>query len=196
MELNSEICNFADDNTVCSCATSISEITTNLENDVGTLLHWFYDNGMVANPDKFQLMFLGLNEKHMLGLNIEGVKIYSTKNFKLLGIKIDNQHRFNEHIKTLCNKTNRKVSAFTRLNIYLSRAQVMKLCNTGIISSFNYCPLGCMFFYGKYTSHKVNSTDKRALKIVHNDYDSSLDKLLKKSDTVAINIKNLQNLML
>ena len=53
MELNSEICNFADDNTVCSCDTSISEITTHLENDLSTLLHWFYDNGMVANPDKF-----------------------------------------------------------------------------------------------------------------------------------------------
>ena len=121
MELSSEICNFADDNTVCSCATSISEITTNSENDLSTLLHWFYANGMVANPDMFQLTFLGLNEKHKLRLNIEGVKISSTKNVKLLGIEIDNQLRFNKHIKTLCDKTDRKVSAFRRLNIYLSR---------------------------------------------------------------------------
>ena len=62
MELNSEICNFADDNKVSSCGTSISEIKTNLENDLSTLLHWFYANSMVANPDKFQLTFLGLNE--------------------------------------------------------------------------------------------------------------------------------------
>ena len=45
-------------------------------------------------------------------------------------------------------------------------------------------------------NHKINSTHKRALRILHNDYDSSLDKLLKKSDTVAIHIKNLQKLML
>ena len=31
MELNSEICNFADDITVYSCGTRISEIATNLE---------------------------------------------------------------------------------------------------------------------------------------------------------------------
>ena len=84
---------------------------------------------MVANPDKFQLMFLGLNEKHKLRFNIEGVKISSSKNFKLLGIEIDNQLRFNKHIKTQCDNTSRKVSAFRRLNIYLSKK----------ISSFNYC---------------------------------------------------------
>ena len=59
MEVNSEICNFADDNTVYSCGTSISKFTKNLENDLNTLLQWFYDVGIVANPDKFQLMFPG-----------------------------------------------------------------------------------------------------------------------------------------
>ena len=195
MELNSDICNFADDNTVYSCGTSISEITTNLENDLNTLLNWFYANGMVANPDKFQLMFLGLHEKHKLRLNIEGVKISATKNVKILGIEIDNQLRFNKHVKTLCDKTNRKISAFRRLNMYLSREQAMKLCSTVIISSFNYCPLVWMFC-GKEANHKINRTHKRALRILHNDYDSSLNTLLKKSDTVTIHIKNLQKLML
>ena len=74
-----------------ACGTSISEITTNLENDISTLLHWFYANGMVANPDKFQSIFLGLNEKHKLRLNIEGVKTSSTENVKLLGIEIGSQ---------------------------------------------------------------------------------------------------------
>ena len=146
-----------------SCGTSISEITTNLENDLSTLLHWFYANGMVANPDKFQLTFLGLNEKHKLTLNTEGVKISSTKNVKLLGIEIDNQLRFNKHLKTQCDKTNRKVSAFRRLNIYLSREQAMKLCNTVIISSFNYCPLVWMFC-GKEANHKINSTRQACFK--------------------------------
>ena len=195
MELNSEICNFADDNTVYSCGTRISEIMTNLENDLSTLLNWFYANGMVANPDKFQLMFLGLNERHKLRLNIEGVKISSTEHVKLLGIEIDNKLRFNKHVETLCDKTNRKVSAFRRLKFYLSREQAMKLCNTVIISSFNYCPLVWMFC-GKDANHKINRTHKRALRILHNDYDSSFNILLEKSDTVTIHIKNLQKLML
>ena len=71
----------------------------------------------------------------------------------------------------------------------------MKLCNTVIISSFNYCLLMDVLC-GKDANHKRNSTHKRALRILHNDYDSSLDKILRKSDTVAIHIKNLQKLML
>ena len=164
MELNSEICNFADDNTVYSCGTSISEMTKNLENDLNTLLNWFYANGMVANPDKFQFMFLGLHEKHKLRLNIEGIKISATKNVKILGIEIDNQLRFNKHVKTLCDKTNRKISAFRRLNMYLSREQAMKLGSTVRISSFNYCPLVWMFC-GKEANHKINRTHKPIFKL-------------------------------
>ena len=51
-------------------------------------------------------------------------------------------------------------------------------------------------FCGKEANHKINRTHKRALRILHNDYDSSLNTLLKKSDTVTIHIKNLQKLML
>ena len=86
------------------------EITRNLEN----VLNWFYANGMVVNPNKFQLMFLGLHEEQKLRLNIVAEKISSTEHIKLLGIEIDSQLRFNMHVKTLCDKTNRKVSAFTQ----------------------------------------------------------------------------------
>ena len=97
--------------------------------------------------------------------------------------------------QTLCDKTNRKVSAFKRLNVYLSREQAMKLCNTVIISSFNYCPLVGMFC-GKDANHKINRTHKRALRILHNDYGSSFNTLSEKSGTVMIHVKNLQKLML
>ena len=178
-----------------SCGTHISEITKNLENDLSILLKWYYANGMVVNPDKFQLIFLGLNGKHKLRLNIEGEKISSTEYVKLLGIEIDNQLRFSKHVKTLCDKTNRKVNAFRRLSNYLSREQAMKLCNTVITSSLNYCPLVWMFC-GKDAGNKINRTHKHALRTLHNDYDSSFDALLEKSDTVRIHIKNLQKMML
>ena len=58
MKLNSEISNFADDNTLYSCGKDLNEIVTNLEIDLGRWFKWFAENGMVANPKKFQLMFL------------------------------------------------------------------------------------------------------------------------------------------
>ena len=49
MKLNSEVCNFADDNTLYSCGKDLNEIVTNLEIDLSRLFKWFGENGMVAN---------------------------------------------------------------------------------------------------------------------------------------------------
>ena len=59
---------------------------TALENDLSILLEWFKCNGMVVNPKKFQLMFLGLKRKQGLRLNIQGSKIVAKEYVKLLGI--------------------------------------------------------------------------------------------------------------
>ena len=53
-----------------------------------------------------------------------------------------------------------------------------------------------MVFCGKVPNHRINRTLKRALRILHNGHDSSLNTLLKKSDTVTIHMKNLQKWML
>ena len=61
-----------------------------LENDLRKLLVWFTCNGLVVNPNKFQLMFLGLKRKHKLRINISGGKIPAKMHGKLLGVEIDN----------------------------------------------------------------------------------------------------------
>ena len=70
ISLDSEICKFEDDNTIFSCGNELHEVVTALENDLSILLEWFKCNGMVVNPKKFQLMFLGLKRKQGLRLNI------------------------------------------------------------------------------------------------------------------------------
>ena len=58
--LKSEICNFADDNTIYARSETLEEVINSMENDLSSVLQWFTENGMVANPEKFQLMFLGV----------------------------------------------------------------------------------------------------------------------------------------
>ena len=99
MKLNSEICKFADDNTIYSCRKNLNEIITNLEIDLSSLLKWFAKNGIVANPKVFQLMFLGLNGHRGQRLNIEGNKVSATDCVKLFGVEIDNKLKFDKHVK-------------------------------------------------------------------------------------------------
>ena len=54
MDLESEICNFADDNTIYARTNNLEEVINNLENDLSSMLQWFTENGMVANTEKFK----------------------------------------------------------------------------------------------------------------------------------------------
>ena len=48
MRLNSEINNFAGDNTIYSCGIDLHEIVTDLEIDLCRLLEWFTNNGITV----------------------------------------------------------------------------------------------------------------------------------------------------
>ena len=58
-----EVCNFADDNTIYDCGEDLSNILQNLKHNVKILLKWFRINSLQANPGKFQFMILGKKNK-------------------------------------------------------------------------------------------------------------------------------------
>ena len=113
---------------------------------------------------------------------------------KLLGIQIDNKLKLNEHIHGLCSKVNQKVTAFARLNTYLSPDQATKICNTIILSNFNYCPL-VWLFCSDAANDEINRAHKRCLRILYQDYESTLQLLLSRDNSQTIHVKNLQRLM-
>ena len=45
-----EVCNFADDNTIYDCGEDLSNILENLKHDLKILLKWFRINSLQANP--------------------------------------------------------------------------------------------------------------------------------------------------
>ena len=138
-------------------------------------------------------MFLGLKGKRRLRLNIEENKLPAADHVKLLGIEIDSKLTFNKHVETLCSKVNNKISAFSRLNNYISREQALTICNAVILSNFNYCPL-IWLFCGKGANKEIDRPHKRALRILYKDYESSFKKLLTRSGSFSIYLKNLEEI--
>ena len=67
----SEICYFADDNTVYSCGKDLAKIKQGLICTMKNILKWFMLNSLKANPGKFQFMILGDKTcyKHILNIN-------------------------------------------------------------------------------------------------------------------------------
>ena len=76
---------------------------------------------MIANPEKFHLMFLSANGKDPINqqtINIKGISLKSQANFTLLGIDINNRLSFHGHINNLCRKAASQIIALKRLFIY------------------------------------------------------------------------------
>ena len=191
----SEICDFADDNTLFACDQKIERVISSLEIDIRSTLEWFESNMMVANPSKFQLMFMGLNQDNKLCLEINEKIIPSTNQVKLLGITIDAKLKFDTHVESLCVKANRSVSAFSRVARYLQQPQKRLLYNSFVMSNFKYCPLIWMFC-GKGANNKINKIHKRALSVLFDNHNAPFADLLVRSNEKTVHVQNLQRLMI
>ena len=87
-----------------------------LEDDCATLtlVAWFKDNFLTLNADKCHLLFSGCNVEHMFASVVNAI-IWVENSIKLLGIFIDLNLSFNEHVKTISEKTSQKVTALLRM---------------------------------------------------------------------------------
>ena len=74
-----EICNFADDNTIYDCGEDLSNILENLKHDLKILLRWFRINSLEANPDKFQFIILGKKKRNEVKLIINTTEIEESR---------------------------------------------------------------------------------------------------------------------
>jgi hypothetical protein len=69
----SSLYNYADDNTLSYEGHNLDQLITVLERDSLTLIDWFTENQMKANPDKFQAIAIGKKTKNEnISFNLNG----------------------------------------------------------------------------------------------------------------------------
>ena len=83
-----DLSNFADDNTIDACSETIENVIDKLEQDLVTALNWFRNNALVVNPEKFQIMLLGVKDHQNYCLQIPG----NCDGKSSLGIKFLNEY--------------------------------------------------------------------------------------------------------
>ena len=135
---NSELYNFADDNTISSEEVSIEKLLQTLEKESIAATDRFKENEMIVNPDKFQAIIIKRNSnmEDQYTRNIDGNQVNSEKSVKLLGISVDNKLSFEEHVSSLCKKASNQLNAISRLHRYLGFKE-----NEILINSFVYANL-------------------------------------------------------
>ena len=187
---DTKMANYADDNTLYTVDENIQNLLKTLENETNLILDWFRKNEMKPNDDKCHLIVCN---QEQLSVTVGNESISSSDSVELLGITIDKNLNFTEHVSNLCKRGNQKLHALARISKYLKEDKLKLIMKTFIQSQFNYCPLVWMF-HNRTLNNKINKLHERALRIVYKDENLTFQELLDKDNSVIIHHKNLQRL--
>ena len=180
--LDTDICNFADDNTLYTCDISLNDLIGKLESSATLVIDWFKNNYMKLNESKCHLLVCG-NKEEVIIAKIGHASVIETHGVKLLGITIDREFKFKNHMQTICSNAGRKLNALARLCNFLSLNKRRVRMKAFIMSQLASSSVIWMFCDRNINS-KINALHYRTLKIVYRDHVSSFDELLIKDKSL------------
>ena len=176
----SVLSNYADDNNLFVIGKNKEDIKSLLLLHFEIVNNWFYENFMILNPEKSHYMCIGKS-------------LDDNKLLKILGIKIDKNLDFNNHIKSICRKAGQKLSVLLIISSNLNMKQKKLLYKSMIKSQVNYCPLVWMFC-SRQSNNLINKIHERSLRISYKDQKTSYHNLLE-THIELTDQRNLQVLM-
>ena len=100
---------YADDHQFYVVRSTLSDVHDDLAVCAESASSWYRANLLKGNLDKYQTMALGCGRKSMDSIMIDNHEVRSTECLKLLGVCIDNNLRFDEHISSISKKSAQRV---------------------------------------------------------------------------------------
>ena len=187
---DSNVARYVDDTTPYSCATDIPSVALEFQVSATKFFRWFKNNHFKVNPGKSHIL---LSSKKPEIVSVDGISLAASSHEKLLGVIIDSELKFENHITEMCLKVSKKINALCRISSFMSLEKRKTLMKAFIESQFNYCPLIWML-HSRTLNNKVNRIHERALRTVYSDYNSSFNELLDKDGSFTIHQRNVQSL--
>ena len=108
-----------------------------------------------------------------------------------MGVTIDCNLKFEEHVKNILASASRKLTALARMSHILNFSKLRLLIKSFVESQFAYCPLVWMFC-SRTMNNKINKLRERALQILYKDDVSSFEELLGKDNSITIHERNIK----
>ena len=137
---------------------------------------------MIVNPEKFQAVKIDRKNQNNnpQKLTIDEKVINYSENVTLLGLEVDNNLNFDEHISKIFDKSARQLNAICKIGHLIGLEERKILINSFIYASFNYCRFVWQISPIK-SINKIENIQKRALRFLLNNYSSDYETLLKKN---------------
>ena len=119
--------------------------------------------------------------------------VVSTDCLKLLGVSMDRQLRFHDHISIIYKKSSQRVGLLMRLRNLLPTGTKLQLFKAAILRYLTYCHL-VWHFCRASDSRKLEQEQERALRAIYCDRSSSYEKLLNMANLCTLRNRRLQDI--
>ena len=160
-------------------------------------LSWYSNNFLLANPDKFQSLNINPrkldNNKNDITLSTNDLDIANTELIKLLGVHIDENLNFTEHISKLCIKASKKVGVLSRLRNLIPCKAKLLLYKSFILPYLTYCHL-TWHFCKSSDKRKLERLQERALRVIYKSHTATYEELLRRADIPSLYNRRLQDI--
>ena len=182
-------------------------IKPNSKTDYLEIQEWLPKNPYLFNPNSGSVYYRiqeWLNEyghtkeqfictEHNTNLNLNGKIIRTSDSLKILGVTIDNNINFNEHINNVCDKASQRVGVIMRLRNLIPTTAKLVLLKSAILPYLTYCYLVWHFCRASDTQ-RLERIQERELRAVYKDTKSSYHQLLNRANLPTLLNGRLQDM--
>ena len=175
---------YADDTHLTYADNDICSIETSLNQDLSNINRWLIANKLTLNMTKTEFMLIGSRQKlNSLSafpvLEINGAQLNRVNFTKSLGVLIDENLTWSNHINAITKKISSGIGSIKRISHCVPPATLHTIYHGLVQSHFDYCSVvwgNC----AKTLSDKLQRLQNRAVRVLTNTcYDADANQLLK-----------------
>ena len=135
---------FADDTNLTCTGSSANEIGHKLNSDLYNGNRWLGANKLTLNSGKTKFMLIASKRKlnqipNNLQILVNNSLIQQVKQNDVLGVIIDQELNWKEHIDEQCKKLSSAIALLRRAKAFISQNELIRMYNTLVIPYFTYC---------------------------------------------------------
>ena len=160
---------FADDTSVFYSHSNFNHLINLLNRELSRISQWFKCNKLSLNISKTNFMhFSKINSRRdNFVLTIDGLPLAEKHSTKFLGVTLDSNLSWNEHIHNVHTSAARNIGILYKMKEFVSEKSLLILYNSLVLSHINYCNV----IWGNCSLTKINSLlllQKRAVRTITN----------------------------
>ena len=130
-----------------------------------------------------------------MNFKLADIDIKTTEKTCLLGVVLDNELKFDDHISSICRKVSTQISALNRLKNILPLKTKESLYRALILPYFNYCNQ-VLHHCRKRNTAKIEKVNERALRYIFRDKSASYQDLLERIRLPTLKTRRIQDMLL